>query len=439
VRDNVTISYRGASYEIGQGPAFYGIWTVGQPRSQPLEWWPNTPEGWYAAWSRFVSIELPATIVPVAQSTAPVAQSTAPVAQAAEQVAGASRSAVVAAALLVIGVACGIAGLFPDYLNNASLVRQPDELVPHAIYFAVWSASTLLILLGGDRQRVGALLGMGTSIVTFGLFFADSGTAIAGGAHLMGAGLVLGLVGWLACSAGSTVAFALTREGVGIGRPRGSELVPFLACSLAALGVAAAFAPSWDSYVLQTSAGATESLTAGNVFSNPAPVIAGNVAVMVAFVAVVAVAALWRPLLHGGVLLAGAVIPMAAQAVSAIIQIGGHTSPTMFGISSSAAAQSGLTITSGLTLAFWIYCVFVVVLIVVGASAVGAPRPLEPAGCLHAPSAQVTGHYSPTIPAMPPGSSPVGPEPKNASPSAPSVTPAGPGLPDPGVGEGSSV
>ncbi len=368
----------------------------------------------------------------------PPAQPTAPTAQAAEQVAGAGRWAVAAAAFLAIGVACGIAGLFPDYLNNTSLVRQPDELVPHAIYFAVWSASALLILLGGRRQRAGALLGMGTSIVTFGLFFADSGTAIAGGAHLMGVGLVLGLVGWLACSAGSTVAFALRREGVGFGRPRGSELVPFLTFSLAALGVAAAFAPSWDSYVLQTSAGTTESLTAGNVFSNPAPVIAGNVAVMVAFVAVVVAAALWRPLLHGGVLLAGAVIPMAAQAVSAIIQIGEHTSPTMFGISSSAAAQSGLTITSGLTLAFWIYCAFVVVLIVVGASAVGATRPLEPTGSPQAPSAQVTGHYSPTIPTVPPGTSPVGPEPKTASPNAPSVTTTGPGLPGGDRGAGSS-
>ena len=227
MRDNVTISYRGANYEIGQGPAFYGIWTLGQPWAQPLEWWPDTPEGWYAAWSRFVAIELPATIVPVAQPaapavqpTAPAAQPTAPAAQAAEQVAGAGRWGLVAAALLVIGVACGIVGLFPDYLNSASLVRQIDELVPHAIYFAVWSASALLISLGGGRLRVGALLGMGTSIVTFGLFFADVGTAIAGGAHLMGAGLVLGLVGWLAGSAGSTVAFTLKREGVGFGRPR---------------------------------------------------------------------------------------------------------------------------------------------------------------------------------------------------------------------------
>ncbi len=438
MRDNVTISYRGARYEIGRGPAFYGIWTVGQPWSQPLEWWPDTPQGWYAAWSRFVAIELPATIVPVAQPTAQVAQAGGQVAGARELVPGARGWAVVAAALLIIGVACGIVGLFPDYLNGASLAQQPDQLVPHAIYFAVWSVSALLILLGGDRLRVGALLGMGTSTVTFGLFFADAGTAISAGAHIMGAGFVLGLAGWLACSAGSTVAFALRREGLAFGRPSGPELAPFLAFSLAALGVAAAFAPSWDSYVLQTSAGTTESLTAGNVFSNPAPVIAGNVAVMVVFVAVVVAAALWRPILHGTALLAGAVMPMVAQAISAVIQIGEHTSPTMFGISPSAAAQSGLTITSGLTLAFWIYCAFVLVLIVVGGSAVGVPRQLEPASSPDTSSSQMSTDYSPMMPVTPPGPSLVGPEPPHASQGAPSFPPTSPGLVESDPGDSSS-
>jgi hypothetical protein len=83
-----------------------------------------------------------------------------------------------------------------------------------------------------------------------------------------------------------------------------------------AFGDVAAFAPSWDRYILQTSDGARGSLSAANVFSKPAPVIAGNVAVMVAFVAVFVAAALWRPILDGAVLLAGALSPMIAQAIS---------------------------------------------------------------------------------------------------------------------------
>ncbi len=92
--------------------------------------------------------------------------------------------------------------------------------------------------------------------------------------------------------------------------------------------------------------------------------IAGNVIVMVALAAVVIVAALWRPARLGAVLLAGAVIPMAAQAISALIQVGEATSPTQFGFTPAQASQLGLTISAGLTPAFWIYCVFVVLLVV---------------------------------------------------------------------------
>ena len=70
--DRVTITYRGATYEIGRGLGFYGIWTAGGPRSQPLDRWPETPEGWTAAWTRFTSIEAPGTIVPVGKNTPPV-------------------------------------------------------------------------------------------------------------------------------------------------------------------------------------------------------------------------------------------------------------------------------------------------------------------------------------------------------------------------------
>jgi hypothetical protein len=83
---------------------------------------------------------------------------------------------------------------------------------------------------------------------------------------------------------------------------------------------------------------------------------------MVALVLVAAVAALWRPARLGAVLLAGAVIPMVAQAISALVQAGEAVSPTQFGISRAQAAASGLTISSGLTAVFWVYCVFVVAL-----------------------------------------------------------------------------
>jgi hypothetical protein len=403
LRENVTISYRGAGYEIGRGEHFYGIWPVGAPQSQPLEWWPETPEGWSGAWSRFTAIEAPGTIVPVSPGTAPVSPGTVPAGLSAAPVSpgtvpaglsaapvtpgtapvsgtgtGTGIGVVMPAALLVIGVVCGIVGLFPGYLDGASLAQQPAELVPHLIYLAVWGVSAALILLGGTRMRVGAFLGLGTSIVTFGLFFADAGQAIAGGAHVVGAGLVLGLVGWLACAAGCAVAFRLRSVGA-LGKPRGDEVGPVVMLMLAALGAAIAFAPSWDSYVLRTAAGASQSVTLGNAFANPAPVIAGDVVVMVALVAVVAGAALWRPIRFGAALLAGAIIPMVAQAISAFIQVGEVTSPALFGFSSAQAAAAGLTIGNGLTAVFWIYCAFVVAMIASCAWMLMTPHSAEPA------------------------------------------------------------
>jgi hypothetical protein len=381
VPDNETILYRGASFELGHGPGYYGIWPAGTPRPPSIEWWPDTPEGWQGAWARYNALETPGTIVMTGQRPA-VGPPTGDVPAGGGRP---GRRGLIAAALLAAGVVAGLAGLFPAYLSGASLAQQPAELIPHVLYLAAWAASAALILSGGTRRTAGALLGAGTSIVTFGLFFADAGQVIAGGAHVLGAGLVLSFIGWLACTAGSVTALAYQPA-----RPdwRDRRTVLGLALAVAAaLGTAITFAPSWDSYIFRTPSGVVHSLTAGNAFANPGPVIAGNVAVMVALVLVAAAAALWRPARLGAVLLAGAVIPMAAQAISALVQAGEAVSPSQFGISSAQASASGLTISSGLTAVFWIYCVFVVALAVASGwlflssrrAAVASPPPPPPA------------------------------------------------------------
>jgi hypothetical protein len=403
VRDKVTIAYRGEKYELGRGPAFFGIWAAGTSRSQPLQWWPDTPEGWSAAWSRFTEIETPDTIVPVGRRTAPAGQgavqdgesgfasgqagfATGAGVPAGPRAAEERAGRLTAAGLLAVGVLLGVIGLFPGYLAGASLVRQPAELVPHVIYLAAWTASAVLVALGGTRLRLGALLGAGLSLVTFGLFFADAGTAMAGGLHLADAGLVLGIAGWLACAAGSAIALLLPaagRPGLGarrgasrglLGRPRGPQVGAAVLLVLAGLGAAIAFAPSWDSFTLRTATGQLQSLTAGNAFANPGPVIAGDVAVMVALAAVVIAAAIWRPVWHGAVLLAGATIPMVAQAISALVQVSEPVTPEQFGLSPAQADRLGLTISSGLTPAFWVYCAFVLALVISCAWMLLAPR-----------------------------------------------------------------
>lgn len=389
MRENVTVSHRGASYEIGRGYRFYGIWPVGSPVPQPMQWWPETDEGWHAAWFRFTQLESPEAIVPadVASQhggwpqpagqpdvTWPARSWPATGLTSAPGSPGLPRSSAIASAILLgAGVICGAAGLFGGYLGSASLASQSAQWLPHAIYLAAWSAAAVLIFLGAIRlragagagggwQRTGALLAAGVSAVTFGFFLADLGTVVSGGATA-GSGLILSFAGWLACAAGSAVA-VWPRPGSALGRPqrRGHQAAPLVTVILAGLGAAITFAPPWDSFTIRTATGATQTITQGNAFGVPAPVIAGNVAVMIAIVAVIVAAGLWRPARAGAVLLAGAAVPLVAQALSALVQASQPTTPAQFGISRGEAAALGISISSGLTLAFWIYCLFLVAL-----------------------------------------------------------------------------
>ena len=424
--ENVSIAYRGANYAIGQGPQFYGIWHAASPQSLPIEWWPLTPEGWSGAWARFASLEVAGTIVPVTQTVAQPAASPAeaqqPSAQGAAAAGGAdaqasavpvapnvTRTSRIAAAVLGVGVVLGIAGLFPAYVAGASLASQPANLVTHVIYLAAWSLSAVLIVLGGARLRAGALLGLGVSAVTLGLFFADAGTPIASGASLADAGLVLGILGWFACTVGVGLALwtgLRTQAGNGVvgrrglarhlGRSSSHEIVPLAALALAGVGAAIAFAPSWDSFTLRTASGVSQVVTAGNAFANPAPVIVGDVLVMAGLVAVAVVAALWRPTRLGGALAAGAIVPMVAQAVSAIVQLHGSLSPLQFGFSQAQARGLGLTISPGLTPMFWVFCAFVATMIMLSVWMLISREPARqqvvphPAGPISAAPATVT-------------------------------------------------
>jgi hypothetical protein len=373
VPEKVTISHRGSRYEIGRGKRYYGIWVAGAPESDPVDRWPETPDGWAQAWTRFVSLEDPATITTVERSGFAFPRPRFPRPGGA---AGA-KTALTGAGLLGLGVVLGIAGLFPDYFSGQSLASQSDQLVLHLLFLAGWAASAALIGAGAlrgqasgaaSRVRAGALLGTGLSAVTLGMFLSDLGQVTSGGAGL-GAGLVLSILGWAVCAAGSVAALAVRApEGSpgGMGRPvrpRAHHAGPIALLVLGAIGTVAAFAPSWDAYTL-TSAAGTQNITAGNAFSNPAMVITGDVLVMVAVVAVALAAAIWRPTRQGAALLAGAIIPMAAQGISALIQVSKPVSPQTFGISPAQASAANLSITSGVTPVFWVYCVFVIALVI---------------------------------------------------------------------------
>jgi hypothetical protein len=488
VPEKVTISYRGAKYEIGRGKRYYGIWVLGAPASDPIDRWPLTREGWEQAWARYTAIERPGSITKVEASRGgfklPRMRRTsadsgqAPGTPGREDTPGGEgrkspslavmlgkpARATAAVGLLGLGLLLGLIGLFPGYFGSQSLASQADELVPHLFYLATWAVAAGLIAVGAARRpetlRMGALLGAGLSAVTFGLFFADLGQVISGGSSLLGTGLVLSLLGWVACAAGSLVALTVrpphgtppgsapstggpgqatappatqeeagqpvtapylsaayptapysagayptapystnpylagpsfgapsqaTRGRAGIfgpAKPRVTDAGPLALIVLAAIGAVAAFAPSWDSYTLVSSVtGAAQTITLGNAFSYPGVIIAGNVVVMIAVIGIAALAALWRPIRHGALLLTGATVALVAQAISALIGVSGTTTPEQLGISQAQVAANGLSVSaSGVTPIFWVYCVFVISLVVSIAWMLTAPaHPAMPA------------------------------------------------------------
>jgi hypothetical protein len=421
VPEKAIISHRGEKYEIGRGKRFYGIWVVGAPYDAPVDRWPETRDGWEQAWTRFATVEVPGTIAAVptqrgglatmlksrkatAEAGADAADGSAGSVTAASAVAAAARrggtALLVGEGLLVLGVVLGLAGLFPDYAGGQSLLSQGDQVVPHLAYVIAWAISAGPIALSVSRPRaarLGALFALGLSAVTLGLFVSDIGEVVSGGASL-GTGLIVSLLGWAACTAGAAIALVAScrdtdpakpgpagqtgsaRADCGWpAKPSRSHLGPLALLVLAGIGTAAAFAAAWDSYtVAQAALGTVKTIQEGNAFSNPGLVIAGNVTVMVAVVVVAVLAALWRPARQGALLLAGAIIPLAAQAVSALIQIN-QPPYSFFGLTQAQAAQDGVTISSGVTPIFWVYCVFVISLLISCAWLLTAPgRPNLP-------------------------------------------------------------
>jgi hypothetical protein len=111
-------------------------------------------------------------------------------------------------------------------------------------------------------------------------------------------------------------------------------------------------------------------------------------------------------------------------------------SPANFGISPAQATQAGLTISTGLTPVFWIYCAFVVALLMAGAWMLMPRRPAGPTWV------RAEGMPAP-VPAMAAGPGPhpnVWPGPEAATrPPHPAAAAGAPGQVGPADGPGGSA
>jgi len=235
----------------------------------------------------------------------------------------------------------------------------------------------LIPVAGRRRQRAGALLGTGTSIVTFGLFLADAGDVIDGAAPAGTRALVLSLLGGFGVRGGLDAGPAVSSRpapwpgrvtsrrpqvpagrlarrvgrravagragapawsagpGRAVGGARSRALTPVLilvAATLAALGAAAAFAPPWDSFTLRTAAGRRRR-SPRNAVREPGPGDRRDVIVMIcARIAVVVVRGAVAPGRLAAMRSPARSSRWRRQAIWAVVQIGQTTSPLQFGI-----------------------------------------------------------------------------------------------------------
>jgi hypothetical protein len=340
-------STHGGPYSLVRGSDFYGIWEPGSPRDHFIEHFPLTAQGWFAARRRVEALDRLAD----GPDSAPIASPRS------------NRAALISAGIVLIGVVLGVAGLFPRYLDGASLNSQASQLLPHIAYLLGWSLVAALLLVERRFARGAAGLGVGISLVTGGFFLTDVLTASVGHGESLGAGLSLSLAGWLACSVGSAGALFALRSPNPSGKPTSWNHPLVVAGGIGALGAAVAFALPWDSYTVTTAtAGRSVTTTAGNIFANPGAIIAGNVVTMALIVGVIVVALAWRPTIVGVTILTGALVPLAAEVFATLAQPVPPLSD--FGVTAAQVIEGQVSVAASYTGWFYLYCAFAAALVV---------------------------------------------------------------------------
>ncbi|MGC8627154.1 MAG: hypothetical protein ACP5VR_06270 [Acidimicrobiales bacterium] len=230
--------------------------------------------------------------------------------------------------------------------------------VETAIYVGLeigWALAALLVL---TRVSVtgGTALAAGVGALELGYLISDTASSVqvynadTPGVWLALAGLGFGIAGvLLGCST------------VHIGGPRlpvPSQRQPrAVLTTAAAFLAAAAFLPSWDRFsAVSTVTGRSASFTAGNAFSQPGAVMAGDLVVALAIVVLPAAGVLWEPARVGAWASAGVLLALASQLGSALVQVDQGISPALssslmhsFGVTPAEAQGLGVHFSVSLT------------------------------------------------------------------------------------------
>lgn len=230
--------------------------------------------------------------------------------------------------LLAACLALHLAAMWPAYpqLTNAPIVTSPSETAIYIVLELGWALAAALVL-SRVSVRGGVALGAGVGAVELGFLVSDLAGSLlqtnrdTPGVWLAVGGLGFGLAGVLLGA--SVVQLGSPRVHISPERQPRSVLTV-----LVALLATATFVPSWDRFTaFATRTGASVSWTQGNVFHNPAGIMAGDLVAALAIVALPAIAAFWAPLEVGAWAIAGVFVALGSEVLSAAVQVrGGVTS-----------------------------------------------------------------------------------------------------------------
>ena len=348
----------GTRYGFFKGDDFYGVVdNLGAERTIVARF-PLSSAGWFEARRRCEELE---------RDAAAAALKGAPTAV------GLTEPLLVPVLLVAAGVLLGVIGLFPKYSQLGGLATHPDQLVGHLSYLLGWTAAAGVMAWHRQLSRVAAAFGVGLSAMSVGFFLTDVASIASTSGDTAGPGIYLSLVGWALCSIGSATAVFSTWSAV-----RRSDAAPLhhwralSAAIVAALSVVT-FALPWDRYqVVVGATGQSQTVTAGNAFSNPGSLIACELIVMAAMVVLLVWPVLMRSLHLAAAVFAGALVPLVAQVFSAALEPA--PSLSAFGISPQAAVQQAVRLGAGFTTWFYLYCLSIALLILLGAWMVFAAR-----------------------------------------------------------------
>ena len=312
-----------------------------------------------------------------------------------------SKLELAAGGLLLATVVLHVVAMFPTYLpflssTPVSIVSQSDQAALFAVVAAAWATALGFGLAGPRWVKVATGLAVGTAVGELGFRVSDLGEVFRYGTGLAGPGLWLMTAAWIVGAAGACTAVAAvlhSKRDTAVSDPPRSGFNRW--GSVAVIGVlsiasAGLFLPAWDHYTgVSSVTGRAVSFNLGNAFAEPWQIVIGNVlsALAIAAVPILAGVLMWRDRRAAVAATGGVLCLLAAQFVSAVIQVDQAVPASIAGLSGAQARQLGLTLSLRLTGWFALDAILALAVLVttVVVAAAKAPSESTVAGPVRAP------------------------------------------------------